>query len=322
MGLPQMARSIRKQNRRRSRIEMKRLSVLSLALLLALGAFTATAQAQEGVGAGAGFKWGVDARALAMGGAFVAVADGYSAPYWNPAGLGLATGTRIGGMNTNKFGLDINFNYVGLAMELAGFRVGAAFLGQMISGIEQFGPDGQPIGTVDSNDLVFLGSFAMPMDMGGMSFMIGASGKYYTHSLAGEQGTGFGGDVGFLMAMGGIMFGATVMDVGGTKITWTTGAVDKVDMAIRVGAAFQMAEPLPLTFSGQYNLDDGSLHVGAELALTEQIALRAGGQLPQGGDFLFTAGAGLSLGSFSVDAAFVQNPTLGNSLVVSGEFVF
>ena len=69
-------------------------------------------------------------------------------------------------------------------------------------------------------------------------------------------------------------------------------------------------------------MDDGSIHVGAELALTQQIALRAGGQLPEGGDFLFTAGAGLSLGAFSVDAAFVQNPTLGNSLVVSGEFAF
>jgi hypothetical protein len=311
-----------KQNRRRSRIEMKRVGILGLALILALAGW-AGAQAQEGVGAGAGFKFGVDARALAMGGAFVAVADSYSAPYWNPAGLGLATGTHVGGMNTNKFGLGINFNYVGAALGVGGFRVGGAFLGEMISGIDTFGPDGQPAGTVDDSNLLFIGSAAMPLPMGGLALMFGGSAKYYTHSLAGESGTGFGGDLGLLIAMGpSLMFGATVGDVGGTKITWTTGAVDVVEMAIRVGGAFRMAEPLPLTLSGQYNLDDGSLHMGAELALTQQIALRAGGVLPQGGDFSFTAGAGLALGALSVDAAFVQNAVLGNSLVVSGEFAF
>jgi hypothetical protein len=312
-----------KQNRRRSRIEMKRAVILGLALILALVSWAGAQAQEEGVGAGAGFKFGVDARALAMGGAFVAVADSYSAPYWNPAGLGLATGTRIGGMNTNKFGLGINFNYVGAALGLGGFRVGGAFVGQMISGIDAFGPDGQPAGTVDDNDLLFIGSAAMPLPMGGMALMLGGSAKYYTHSLAGENGTGFGGDLGLLMALGqNLMLGATVADVGGTRITWTTGAVDVVEMAIRVGGAFRLAEPLPLTLSGQYNLDDGSIHVGVELSLTEQIALRAGGMLPEGGDFSFTAGAGLSLGALGVDAAFVQNAVLGNSLVVSGEFAF
>ena len=301
---------------------MRRVGILGLALILALAGGWAGVQAQEGVGAGAGFKFGVDARALAMGGAFVAVADSYSAPYWNPAGLGRATGTSIGGMNTNKFGLGINFNYVGAALGLGGFRVGGAFLGEMISGIDTFGPDGQPAGTVDNNDLLFIGSAAMPLPLGGLALIFGGSAKYYSHSLAGESATGFGGDLGLLVAMGNLMLGATVSDVGGTKKTWTTGAVDVVDMAIRVGGAFSLAEPLPLTLSGQYNLDDGSIHVGAELALTQQIALRAGGTLPQGGDFSFAAGAGLALGALGVDAAFVQNAVLGNSLVVSGEFAF
>jgi len=313
---------ITKQNRRRSRIEMRRLVTLSLALALALVGWSSV-QAQEGVGAGAGFKFGVDARALAMGGAFVAVADGYSAPYWNPAGLALATGTRLGGMNTNKFGLGINFNYVGAALELMGFRVGGAFLGETISGIETFGPGGEATGTVDSNDMLFLGSVAMPLPFGGMPILIGGNAKYYTHSLAGESGTGFGGDVGLLFALGpSLTLGAMISDVGGTQITWTTEAVDLVEMAIRVGGAFRMAAPLPLTLSGQYNLDDESIHLGAELQLTEQIALRAGAQRPPDGDFSFTAGAGLALGGFSVDAAFIQNPILGNSLVVSGEFAF
>jgi hypothetical protein len=109
--------------------------------------------------------------------------------------------------------------------------------------------------------------------------------------------------------------------VGNTRIEWTTGAVDLVEMGIRVGGAFRLMEPLPLTVSAQYNVEAASIHLGAELRLTPQIALRAGAQrLAE--EFTFTAGAGLTLGAFSVDAAFVQNPILGNSLVVSGEFVF
>jgi hypothetical protein len=298
---------------------MRRTVLLGLALvLIAWGG----AQAQEGVGAGATFKFGVDARALAMGGAFVAVANGYSAPYWNPAGLAMAVGTHIGGMNTNKFGLGINFNYVGAAVELIGFRVGGAFLGSTIGGIETFGPGGEPTGTVDDNELLFLGSTAFVLPLGDMPFVLGASAKYYSHTLASESGTGFGGDVGVLLALGNMMLGASVTDVGGTRISWSTGAVDRVDMGIRVGAALNLDAPVPWTVSGQYDADLQMVHLGAEFRLTQQIALRVGAQRPMDGDFSFTAGAGLSLGAFSVDAAFVQNELLGNSLVVSGEFVF
>lgn len=298
---------------------MRRTVLLGLALILIAAA---GAQAQEGVGAGASFKFGVDARALAMGGAFVAVADGYSAPYWNPAGLSLATGTHVGGMNTNKFGLGINFNYVGAALSLGGFRVGGAFLGSTINGIETFDATGQQAGTVNDNEFLFMGSTAMALPLGGMPLAVGGNVKYYSHSLANESGTGIGGDIGLLASLGGLQLGATIADVGGTRINWSTGAVDLVDMAIRVGGALVLSAPVPWTISGQYNADSGSLHLGAEFQLTPSIAVRVGAQKPQDGDFSFTAGAGLALGGFSVDGAYIQNEVLGNSLVVSGEFVF
>lgn len=58
------------------------LGVLSLLLLIAV---TAGGQAQEEVLIGKFF--GLGARAMGMGGAFLAVADDYSALHWNPAGL-------------------------------------------------------------------------------------------------------------------------------------------------------------------------------------------------------------------------------------------
>ena len=72
----------------------------------------ASCGAEDGVGAGAILQSGVDARALGMGGAFVAVADNYSATYWNPAGIARAAGARFGGMHTDKFGVGLNFNFL------------------------------------------------------------------------------------------------------------------------------------------------------------------------------------------------------------------
>lgn len=311
--------------RRRSQHAMKRTVILSLALLALVGAFGVNhaAMAQEpGVGAGATFNFGVDARALAMGGAYVAIADGYSAPYWNAAGLAGTQGTRIGGMNTNKFGQGIQYNYVGATTRLAGFPVGAAFVGSSISGIETFGPGGESTGTVNDNEFLFMGSTAFPLSFDGLQFAIGGSAKYYSHSLAGESGTGFGGDVGLYADAGNFSFGASATDLGGTSVSWTTDAVDEVDMGIRAGGALDLEFPIPWTISGQYDVNAETLRVGAEFRLTEQISLRAGAKQPGGEDFQFSAGAGLALGAFGVDAAFVQNPTLGNSLVVSGQFAF
>lgn len=305
---------------------MKRTVILGLALAaLLLAGFGAQSQAQPvGVHAFSGFQWGVDARALAMGGAFVAVANGYSAPYWNPAGLTRAQGTALGGMNTNKFGQDIQFNYVGATAQLAGFRVGAGFLSTMISGIETFGPGGEATGTVNDNELLFIGSTAFGLPFGGLPITVGGSAKYYSQSLAGESAQGFGGDAGLLLDLGNFDLGATVTDVTGSRINWSTGSVDQVDQNIRVGGALDLSAPIPWTLSGQYDVDAELLRGGVEFNLTQQIALRGGVRRPlaEDGEMSFSAGAGLALGSFNVDAAFVQNQVLGNSLVISGQFQF
>ncbi|MCS7198671.1 MAG: hypothetical protein NZ930_08415, partial [Candidatus Bipolaricaulota bacterium] len=106
---------------------MNRSLILAVALLFSVGWI---ATAQEGVGASAVFKNGVDARALGMGGAFVGLADGYSACYWNPAGVAKAAADgsiRVGGMNTNLFGAGINYNFAGATWTLLGLPWGLSF---------------------------------------------------------------------------------------------------------------------------------------------------------------------------------------------------
>ena len=80
---------------------MKRAMIVSLALILVLSAVAMA----DGIGAFSAFKNGVGARALAMGGAFVAVANDATAACWNPAGLATLNDTRLAGMSTDLYGL-------------------------------------------------------------------------------------------------------------------------------------------------------------------------------------------------------------------------
>ncbi len=303
---------------------MKKALLFSFALTLLLG--VSSLGQGEGVGAGAVFRDGVDARALAMGGAFVAIADSYSASYWNPAGAAKADGARIGLMNTNKFGQGINFNYVSGSLNLGGFAVGGAFIGSSISGIEQFDANGNHVGTVEDNEMVFVGTAAL--DVAGIGYA-GANVKAYNHTLAGGSAQGFGFDVGVLLALDALSVGVVAQDLGGTQIQWSntpSNPTDVVPAVFRAGGAFTInnddGDKL-VTAAAQFDFGgaENVLRLGAELTLPgTPISVRAGAVKPDSADFAFTAGAGLVLGNLSVDFAFLQNQVLGNSMVLSAEF--
>ena len=114
---------------------MKRVVVASMALLLVLSVATLA----DGIGAFSAFKNGIGARALAMGGAFVAVADDATAVCWNPAGLAQLTDTRLAGMSTDLYGLGITHQYVGATTSFANLGIGlgwerASIDGQVVDG--------------------------------------------------------------------------------------------------------------------------------------------------------------------------------------------
>ncbi len=300
---------------------MKRALGIGLALILIAGF---AALAEEGLGAFAGLRDGVDARALGMGGAFVAVADSYSATYWNPAGVALAGGPRIGGMYTNKFMADINFNYISGITTIAGMAVAGSYLGLSITGIPQYDEQGNLIGTINDSEMCFGGTVAMTI--AGIGYA-GGTVKSYSQTLAGESASGFGFDAGLLVTMGGgLSLGAAAFDIGDTRIRWTTGAVDLVGSMFRLGAAYVMDNIL-LAAEYDFGKDVAStMRFGVELNL-DVIRIRAGAFKPEGVELSFTAGAGLNLAPLFIDFAWVQNRAIvgegvGDTLVLSAEFVF
>ncbi|MFO8232729.1 MAG: PorV/PorQ family protein [Longimonas sp.] len=95
----------------RSKPIVKRLFAFLCCLCLS-GSLVSTADAQRIAKYGADFlAGGVDARALGMGGAYVAHADEVSAGYWNPAGLSHLTHPELSYMHVERFAGAVSFDY-------------------------------------------------------------------------------------------------------------------------------------------------------------------------------------------------------------------
>ncbi len=93
-------------------------AVLSLLLLASL-AVPPSAHGQRIAKYGADFlAGGVDARALGMGGAYVAHADEITAGYWNPAGLYRIESTQLSYMHVERFAGAVSFDYGAVAFPL------------------------------------------------------------------------------------------------------------------------------------------------------------------------------------------------------------
>lgn len=295
---------------------MKRMMIVSLALIMVLSALAVA----DGIGAFSAFKSGIGARALAMGGAFVAVANDATASLWNPAGLALLDDTRLAGMSTDLYGLGITHQYVGAVTTFANLGIGLGWERASIAG--QLIDDGVLGSAFTWVEQAIIGSLATNvMDIA----MVGANVKYYmADSGLGDSAQGFGFDLGLLVSLGDMfVIGVNAMDLGGTPIDWDGGATDVVSGLYKAGLAMKLADDklilaADVDFDG---LDIGDTHVGVEFQLIDELALRGGVVLTNNfQDYYFAVGAGINVAGLYVDAAYVLEDSIGNTLVLSAEF--
>jgi len=296
---------------------MKRVVIASMALLLVLSAVVMA----DGIGAFSAFKNGIGARALAMGGAFVAVADDATAACWNPAGLAQLGDTRLAGMSTDLYGMGITHQYIGAVTNFANLGIGlgwerAAIDGQVVSGTGGLGA------SFTWTEQAIVGSLATNvMDIA----MAGANVKYYmADSGVGDSASGFGFDLGLLVSLGDMfVIGVNAMDLAGSSVEWDSGATDTVSGMYKAGLAMNLADGM-LVLAADVDFEGTSLgdtHVGVEFNVIDELALRGGVVLTDDfGDYYFTVGAGINVAGLYVDAAYVLEETLGNTLVLSAEF--
>jgi hypothetical protein len=265
------------------------------------------------------FLFGIDARALGMGEAFVALANTYSASYWNPAGLTFTESIRFGGTTGKPINQDgAGIMYAGAVLPLSWLAFGVNF-GQ----VELFG---------GGREQLILGSLAIrPSE----SFALGLNVNTYRHELAGattDQKAGV--DLGMMVQLLSILkLGLSVSDL--TRLTENSLPSNRIlehaaTQSIRVGMAFQALKNAVI-WGFQWNANDRSVRVGLELnplrALrftsgAVDLAFRIGVLKPEQGDKQPILGFGLRLLFGHADVALLLKEREIQSVVVSGGLRF
>jgi hypothetical protein len=248
-------------------------------------------------------RMGVGARALAMGGAYTAVASDATAGYWNPAALAQVEKLSISTMIAANMANDRKYNYAALAYKFDWGAVAFSWLNAGTSDIE-YGTTTKPAGgTFDANDHVFLFSYGTQMD----KFFVGANFKVISSKIEEDySNTGVGFDLGAKYNVDEKAdLGVTVGDLG-TKV-----GRNSVPVVFRIGGSVKPMEGfiLPVELEKVQNRSNLKLRLGAEYSYafaTDYMGFLRGGV----NDGNFAIGAGLKLmNQFVIDYAYVSENT-------------
>jgi hypothetical protein len=261
----------------------------------------------------------VGPRALALGGAFVSIADDPTAMYWNVAGVSRITQNALLVEHTNWLA-DISFNYAGVVLPLTG--VGAIGLNATALDYGQMDvtTEAQPEGTGETFTPV---SYALGISFARSLtewFSIGANVKYITERIWHSSADGIGVDIGtlFTTPFRGVRFGASItnfgskMQISGEDLlvqkdidpahqgnnpsTNAYLATEKFDLplALHIGVSTELTIAVD---AAHPNDNTESVNLGAEYSLFDRmVALRGGYRsLFQKDSYeQFTLGAGIN----------------------------
>src|SRR6185369_9253786 len=289
----------------------RRIALVSLLLLLSPAG---AARAADDGGTRSVFAEGSGMRALALGGAFAAIADDASAPLWNPGGLGLV---ERGELQFGQTQYELDFRETFAAAVYPDWRWGAAALT-----VRHFGTSGIE-GRDDRNTLVDPDLSSGESEIGfaygravSPAWSLGAALKLRRQEVAGRSGSGFGADVGVrlapALALGldspwarGLAVGLALQNVVEPAIRLDQESVPDPS-SMRLGFAIEPPFANALGLLASFDLEKARgvsprIHAGLELRPHPLLALRAG--LDHG---TLTAGSGLRFHDAELSYAFAD----------------
>jgi hypothetical protein len=281
---------------------------------------------------------GVGARALGMGGAFVAVADDASATYWNPAGMTQLGNAELMLMHATRFSGLLQTDMANFVYPGKKYVIGFNYIRMGIDNIPYSSTldlNGRPVIDKYVSDYEEAGFFSIGTRLS-ENFSVGANIKTLRQSVGENSSLGFGFDVGFMYHWREKWtFGANLQDITGTYVYWDTGHRDAKAPGAQFGASYRnsytfLRSSLLLSVqhnirfegqavSSQLNLGEtanGDFHAGIEYTLFDRLSFRFGGYAND-----LTMGAGLAIKMLKLDYAFMSYD-LGNAHRVSASFQF
>ena len=278
----------------------------------------------------------VSPRAVAMGEAFVAVADDASAVYWNPAGLNQAGGTHLM-LEYNVFIETVRYNGGDLVIKLDkdfALGLGAKLLS---TGTEN---EVNAAGVTTGN--TFSESY-MDIDLAGAYrlsyyFDVGLTAKYISKNLAGTTASTFAVDLGLLYRtpIPHLTAGMNIQNLGpGLKFDQTP---DPLPLNLKLGVAYKMFEDnFTVAYDVNFPNDNAiSTSLGGEYWYKDTLVGRFGyqfqgsidqNQLGIGGKAGLYLGAGVKVAAFKnfylgLDYAWTDQGFLGSNHHFAMDFYF
>lgn len=213
----------------------------------------------SGVGANAAafLEIGIGARAIAMGGAYTAVANDPSSLYWNPAGSAWAKNYQIELMHTEWLAAT-KYDFVGIVIPIPSIYSTIGFnIVSLDYGSAPVRTVDRPEGTgemYDARDYAVSISYAVALTQ---QFSFGMTGKYISQRIWSESGSAMAIDVGVFYYTGvkGFKLGASISNFGsniqlhGRQLTTIVDPDPKVSNFDRVPVDYKVGSyPLPLLF--------------------------------------------------------------------------
>jgi tetratricopeptide (TPR) repeat protein len=285
---------------------------LALACGLTLPCARGAAAVEDG-GTRSPLASGAGTRALAMGGAFVAIAADVEALAWNPAGLARATRTGFAASHDQRMALDASVEHA--ALVLPSWRWGVMAIGIHHLGVSGVEPrDDRNVkgeGEISGGETEISLGYARTL---GEAWSLGAAVKLQSQSLAGVGASAMAADAGVRVALGPAL---------GLRLPWLHGLSGGVAIRNLLEPAMRLdresvRDPRvwraglgwetwlkggrELRLALDLDRSEGVAarpHVGAELRLHPLLALRAG--LDDGRP---TAGAGVRWRDLEVSYGF------------------
>jgi hypothetical protein len=286
---------------------MSRKIAFGLAVAVVIVALGSAAMA--GTHSGAFLRMGVGARALAMGGNYVAIANDATAGYWNPAGLALVEDVSIELMYSHDLSVDRSLNYGGIAKTFDFGSLGFSYIGGGMDDLDMYDSGNNPLGSFDTREHAFILSYATKP----LSFVrdcapayLGVSFKGIMQDMGDDDGSqfGVGADIGAMFSpVEMFTIGLAVQDVG-TKILDPN---DSIPYHVRLGvAARALGDALTVTAGATKtrHIGDPTMQLGAEywteFSMDKYAGFRIG--LDEGA---FAAGVGLEISGIGLNYAYV-----------------
>ncbi|MBE0479326.1 hypothetical protein IBX65_09485 [Candidatus Aerophobetes bacterium] len=266
----------------------------------------------------------ISARAMGMGGAFVAVADDYSACYYNPAGLVHLQQRQLGTMYTDLYGLGLlSHSFLSFAEPDMGMGSGALSWSHLSANLE---PE------TWSYDLwaYSYANYLFNREDFFISNSWGINLKYLRQTTPHEDASGYSFDVSYLGKSEKLSWGICIQDVF-SRIDWQTGHTDTLPLNIMLGIAFNLNQVALIALDLDVSPTDilRGMRLGGEWELTRNIFFRAGlsQKLQKDENLNFSTGIGLgtdflSALNFVFNYAFTTSTEFAGTHYLSFSFIF